>query len=674
MSTTIKQGIQLPPKQQNKLPISGQRNILITSALPYVNNVPHLGNIIGSTLSAEVFARFCRVRDINHLFICGTDEYGTATETKALEEGVSCQELCDKYYPIHKQCYEWLEIDFDKFGRTTTPEQTEIAQDIFLKLHERGFLIEDSMLQLYCGTCDRYLADRFVEGICPKCQYEDARGDQCDKCGNLLNATDLINPRCKLDNNRPEQRESKHWFLDLGRLQKDNETWFEKASVEGNWSNNCRVITQTWFKEGLRLRCITRDLKWGTPVPLPGWERKVFYVWFDAPIGYPSITATYTKDWAKWWKNPKEVKLYQFMGKDNVPFHSVIFPSTLIGTGEEWTMLNTLSTTEYLQYESSKFSKSRGVGVFGNNIQETGVPPSVWRYYLLSNRPETNDTQFLWKDFIARNNNELLANVGNFVNRVIKFVIAKYDSTVPNLETAAPVSASEEKLLKEVNEKLKTYVDLLENCKIRDGLRTAMEISALGNLYLQENKIDNTLFAEERPRCDRVVITALNLIYLLSAVFYPYMPSTSEGIVRQLNAPLRLLPDTFEVDSILGGHKIGKAEYLFKRIDEKMEEVWKAKYGGNAPKESAEDKKKNKKKAKSSAAAAATPAAPVWKDGEKPEAVTALEKKIDDQGAKVRELKAAKADAALVKTEVSALLNLKGELNDLFAKLTVAEN
>lgn len=318
---------------------------------------------------------------------------------------------------------------------------------------------------------------------------------------------------------------------------------------------------------------------------------------------------------------------------------------------------------EYLQYETGKFSKSRGVGIFGNNVQETGVPPSVWRYYLLSNRPESNDSQYLWKDFIARNNNELLANAGNFVNRVIKFVNAKYDSKVPSLETAAAPTESDEKLIREVNEKLKSYIEALDNVEIRAGLRLAMEISALGNVYLQENKIDNTLFSEHRDRCDRVVITALNLIYLLSALFFPFMPSTSESIARQLNAPVRLLPEEFTIDAILSGHVINKAEYLFKRIDEKMEEVWRAKYGGNGS-EPVEDKKK-KKRGKTAA-----PAAPVF-EGEKPAEVVALEKQIEEQGVKVRDLKAAKADPAQVTAEVQALLGLKKDLTDMFAKLTV---
>jgi methionyl-tRNA synthetase len=327
------------------LPQKGARNILITSALPYVNNVPHLGNIIGCVLSGDVYARFCRLRGYNTLYICGTDEYGTATETKAIEEKVSCKELCDKYNALHSQTYKWFQIDFDHFGRTTTPQQTEIAQDIYKKLNQNGHVFEDTVTQLYCEQHQSFLADRFVEGTCPYCGYHDARGDQCDKCGKLLNAIELINPHCKLDGATPVIKNSKHLFLNLTEQQPALESWFREACKKGKWSANSETITSNWLKEGLKPRCITRDLKWGTAVPREGYENKVFYVWFDAPIGYPSITATYTKDWEKWWKNPEEVQLYQFMGKDNVPFHTVIFPSTLIGTKENWTLLHHLSTT-----------------------------------------------------------------------------------------------------------------------------------------------------------------------------------------------------------------------------------------------------------------------------------------------------------------------------------------
>ncbi|CAG8603407.1 279_t:CDS:2, partial [Racocetra persica] len=577
-----------------RLPIPGERNVLVTSALPYVNNVPHLGNVIGSVLSADVFARYSRSRNYNTLYICGTDEYGTATETKAQEEGISCQELCDKYHSIHANVYKWFDIKFDYFGRTTTQQQTDISQDIFLQLHKNGYLSEDIVIQLFCEKCQRFLADRFVEGTCPKCGYEDARGDQCDLCGQLLNSVELINPRCKTDSSTPITRKSEHMFLDLTKLQPKVENWIEKASVEGKWSANSKNITQSWLKEGLKPRCITRDLSWGTPVPLEGMKGKVFYVWFDAPVGYLSITANYTNEWEKWWKNPDQVKLYQFMGKDNVPFHTVMFPCSLLGTDEEWTLLHHISTTEYLNYENTKFSKSRNIGVFGDDAKDTGIPVSVWRYYLISSRPETNDSIFTWKDFIVRNNNELLANLGNFVNRVMKFVAAKYDSTIPSFSYD---SESEQTLVKNINKLLTNYIEALENIKLRAGLETAMEISREGNGYLQESKLDNTLFANNPEKCASVIGVSINLIYLLSALFSPYMPSTTESIVRQLNAPLRNIPDTFTMD-IEAGHQIGKAEYLFKRIDEKLAEEYSKKFGGESKDNDKKAAKKNKKASK----------------------------------------------------------------------------
>ncbi|RKP24051.1 methionyl-tRNA synthetase [Syncephalis pseudoplumigaleata] len=579
-----------------------EKNILITSALPYVNNVPHLGNIIGAVLSADVYSRFCRIRGVNSLYICGTDEYGTATETKALEEGVSCQELCDKFHRLHSEVYKWFEIDFDYFGRTTTQQQTVIAQDIFKKLDKNGYTLIESMTQLYCEQCSRFLADRYVEGTCPKCGYDDARGDQCDGCGQLLNAHELIKPRCKLDGNAPVTRESSHIFVDLPKLQPACEAFFEEASVKGHWTANGRTITSSWFNEGLKPRCITRDLKWGTPVPYPGMEDKVFYVWYDAPIGYPSITANYTAEWEQWWKNPEHVKLYQFMGKDNVPFHSVIFPSCLLGTGESWTLLHHLSTTEYLNYEDTKFSKSRNIGVFGDNAKETGVPPSVWRYYLLSSRPETNDSIFTWKDMIAKNNNELLANVGNFCNRVVRFIDSpKYNSVLPAFTTS---DEPERQLIADVEALLAQYIDALKHVKIRGALRLAMEVSSRGNQYLQDQRLDNTLYAEQRSRCDAVVGVAANLAYLLASLFFPYMPSTSEVIWRQLNAPARQLADRWTAMDLLPGHRIGEPEYLFQRIDPKQEVVWKAKYGGGSGTADAAPKKAKAKRGPPAAAPA----------------------------------------------------------------------
>lgn len=360
-----------------RLPVAGQTNYLITSALPYVNNVPHLGNIIGCVLSADVFARYCRVRGRNTLYISGTDEYGTATETKALEEGLTPQQICDKYHVLHSQIYKFFDIGFDYFGRTTTKEQTQIGQEIFMKLYNNGYLKEMTVLQLYCEPCSRFLSDRFVEGTCPSCGYEDARGDQCDRCTKYLtSATELKNPRCKVCGQcKVITKNSEQVFLDLPSLEGKERLaeWLDKQSEA--WTPNARHIAKSWMKEGLKERCITRDLKWGTPVPLDQYKDKVFYVWFDAPIGYISMTANYTPNWKQWWVNPnKEVEIdyYQFMAKDNVPFHSILFPASLKGTREPWTLVKHLIATEYLNYEDGKFSKSRGVGVFGSDVMETG--------------------------------------------------------------------------------------------------------------------------------------------------------------------------------------------------------------------------------------------------------------------------------------------------------------
>lgn len=583
----VQEGFLVKSQGESILPKENERNILITSALPYVNNVPHLGNIIGSVLSADIYARYAKNRNYNALFVCGTDEYGTATETKALEEKVTPQQLCDKYHKVHKEVYDWFDIDFDYFGRTTTPLQTQIAQDIFMKLFDNDYLEEQTTEQLYCEVHHAFLADRFVEGTCPKCAYEDARGDQCDKCGNLLNPLELIEPRCKLDNSKPVPRNSTHVYLKLNELEPELKKWVEESAEKGAWSKNSKTITNSWLKQGLDPRCITRDLVWGTPVPLEKFKDKVLYVWFDATIGYVSITANYFKDkedksgWEKWWRNPENVDLYQFMGKDNVPFHTVVFPATQIGTKDVWTKLHHLNTTEYLQYEDGKFSKSRGVGVFGNNARDTGISPSVWRYYLASVRPESSDSHFSWKEFVTKNNSELLANLGNFVNRLVKFVIAKYNGVIPQFD--ASKIANYAGFEKDVNDLLASYNENMEAVNLRRGLEIAMAISSRGNQFLQDNKLDNSLFTNTPDLSDAVVGVGLNLIYLVSAVISPFMPATRDQIGEVLNAPALSITDKFQL-VLEAGHNLGKAQYLFKRIDEKKIDEWKAAYGGKQQK------------------------------------------------------------------------------------------
>ncbi|CAN6830121.1 hypothetical protein Bca4012_032075 [Brassica carinata] len=573
-----------------KLPIPGKRNILITSALPYVNNVPHLGNIIGCVLSADVYARYCRLRGYNAIYICGTDEYGTATETKALEENCTPKEICDKYHAIHKEVYDWFDISFDKFGRTSTPEQTQVCQAIFKKLFENNFLSENTMQQLYCDTCQKFLADRLVEGSCPfpECNYDSARGDQCEKCGKLLNPTELKDPRCKVCQTTPRIRDTDHLFIELPLLKDRLEKYIDDTSVTGSWSQNAIQTTKAWLKEGLRQRCITRDLKWGVPVPHEKYKEKVFYVWFDAPIGYVSITSCYTSEWEKWWKNPENVELYQFMGKDNVPFHTVMFPSTQLGTGENWTLMKTISVTEYLNYETGKFSKSKGVGVFGNDVKDTNIPVEVWRYYLLTNRPEVSDTLFTWGDLQAKLTGELLNNLGNFVNRVLSFIAkpepSGYGSVIPDAPGAEshPLTQS---LAEKVGKFVKEYVEAMEKVKLKQGLKIAMTISNEGNAYLQEAQFWK-LFKEDKPSCAIVIRTAAGLVYLLAQLLEPFMPSFSREVFKQLNLPLQFSLSDEGIASRLWeilppGHRIGTPQPLFKELKDEEVQQYKDKFAGN---------------------------------------------------------------------------------------------
>ncbi|RZC78972.1 hypothetical protein C5167_003298 [Papaver somniferum] len=509
----------LQEKKPPKLPIHGGRNIMITSALPYVNNVPHLGNIIGCVLSADVFTRYCRLRGYNAIYMCGTDEYGTATETKAMEEGCTPKEICDKYHAIHRDVYNWFDISFDEFGRTSSPQQTEVCQAIFKKLMENNWLSENTMQQLYCKTCKRFLADRLVEGTCPRptCNYDSARGDQCEKCGNLLNPTELQDPKCK-----------------------------------------------------------------------------VFYVWFDAPIGYVSITSCYTSDWEKWWKNPENVELYQFMGKDNVPFHTVMFPSTLLGTDKNWTLMKTISVTEYLNYEAGKFSKSKGIGVFGNDAKDTKIPSEVWRYYLLTNRPEVSDTLFTWKDLQAKLNSELIANLGDFINRVLSFIAKPsglgYGSIIPDAANAESHSLTKV-LAEKVGKHVEQYVEAMERVKLKQGLKVAMSISSEGNCYLQDSQFWK-LYKEDPASCAIVMRTSVGLVYLLASLLGPFIPSFSVEVVKQLNLPselpLSLSDENGDINRarrpweiIPSGHKIGIPEPLFKELKDEEVEFFREKFAGS---------------------------------------------------------------------------------------------
>ncbi|KKA28859.1 hypothetical protein TD95_000294 [Thielaviopsis punctulata] len=645
--------------KQPIMPVEGKRNVLITSALPYVNNVPHLGNVTGSVLPADVFSRYCKARGYQSLYICGSDEYGTATETKALEEGVDPATLCAKYHAMHKSIYDWFNIDFDIFGRTPTKQQTSIVQEIFTDLWKNGHIEERASTQPFCPveTHNTFLADRFVEGECSICHDLGARGDQCDKCGSLLDPLEpenkdandtqadearatgwLINPRCKVDGCTPIRKTTKHLYIKLDELDSRIVDWFKKASKEGGWSANCASITQSWIDKGLKPRAITRDLKWGVPIPtnLEGLSEeeylsKVFYVWFDACIGYISITANYTdgdntetRNWEKWWKNPDNVKLYQFMGKDNVQFHTIIFPGSLLGTGQDWTKVHKLSASEYLNYENGKFSKSKGVGVFGNNAKDTGIDADVWRFYLLSRRPETNDTEFKWEEFVDANNNDLLKNVGNLVQRTVKFCKAKMDGKLP----ASAGDYTDDVIaehVKQTNATLTQYIEHMEDIKLRAGIADILQLSYLGNKFLQDNKLDNKLLADEPAKCAAVILHALNHIYLLASVLEPYMPATAKSMFTQLGVePSPAIPDVFAFDVLKPGHVIGEPKLLFSVIPAAKIDEWKDAYGGEELR-----RQKQEQAEKAAAKKASKAAAKERKKAEK--AAKAAEGKAEDK-------------------------------------------
>ncbi|VDK76962.1 unnamed protein product [Litomosoides sigmodontis] len=564
--------------KSEKLPKQNEKNILITSALPYVNNVPHLGNIVGCVLSADAFSRYCYLKGWRRLFICGTDEYGTATETKAIQEGLTPREICDKYHTMHAQIYKWFNIDFDYFGRTTTAHQTELTQEIFLKLHKNGLTSTDIVNQLHCDNCNRFLADRFVGGECPYCHFDDARGDQCDACGKLINAVELINPRCHLCKTTPAVKPSNHIFLHLNKLADEVEKHLNKQlnSGKNQWSANAISITKSWLKGGLEKRCITRDLKWGVPVPLDGFRDKVFYVWFDAPIGYLSITKEYLGEgWLQWWKNPNMVDLYNFVGKDNVAFHAVMFPATQIGTGDKYTVVNHICATEYLNYESTK---SRNKGVFGDMAAKTGIDADIWRFYLLYIRPETQDTSFSWDDFALKVNTELLNNLGNFVNRSLVFLSKYFDGVVPNMH----LEEQDKVLLAQVASDLCDYDSCLSLVKLRDGIVKVLSISRRGNLYIQSTEPWVLLKGNEndRRRAGTIIGIVANLTYLIAVLLYPYMPSISAKIREHCgHRALALLPSA-PIAFLKPGHKIGEPKPLFTKMENSAVDEFKKRFGG----------------------------------------------------------------------------------------------
>ncbi len=459
------------------------------------------------------------------------------------------------------------------------PVHTEITQHIFLKLHENGYITQHVVKQLYCEKDQRFLADRYVLGTCPHCGYPDARGDQCENCGKLLDPTELIDPRCSVCGTRPVIRETTHLFIDLLALLPKLRNWIESAAEKGFWARNAVQMTYAWMRDGLKERAITRDLKWGIPVPLDGFRNKVFYVWFDACIGYISITAEYTpREWKSWWYAPESVKLFQFIGKDNIPFHTVIFPSSQLGTGENWTTLFHMSSTEYLNYEGGKFSKSKGIGVFGTDAKDTGIPADVWRFYIYYNRPERSDSLFTWKDFQEKVNAELIGNLGNLVNRTLQFVSRFYGGTMP-------AGKPDEGFWRDVKKMEAEIAGLLERVELRDAFRRTFSLSSLGNKRFQDGEPWKGVTENPQATADLI----WNLVYLvrdLAILVSPYIPSTAERIAGMLGLEKLEWPDLGRLARI---EKVERPELLFSRLEEPQIEELRLRFSGTQKERAAEE-------------------------------------------------------------------------------------
>ena len=561
--------------------------ILITSALPYVNGVPHLGHLVGCLLPSDVYARYMRMMGHEVLYVCGTDEHGTPSEVGAAKEGMDVADYCLKYHNRHKEAYDAFNLSFDYFGRTSSEQNREITYHIFEQLDKNGLIEEESIKQVFSIDDNRFLPDRYVTGTCPHCGYDKARGDQCENCTKVLDPTELINPRSTISGSTNlEVRETKHLFLNLPKLEKKLAEWVK--SKEPFWPDVAYSIAQKWLKEGLRPRCITRDLKWGFPVPKKGFEDKVFYVWFDAPIGYLGITKQWAdekpgeRSWKDWWLDAKDVYYVQFMGKDNVPFHSISFPATLLGTGENWTKVDYLKGMSYLTFEGGKFSKSEQRGVFAEDAVKE-FPADYWRYWLISNAPEASDSSFTFDLFAGVVNKDLNGVLGNFVSRVMKMTASKIGAEVP---AGGEMTEVEEKLIADLQEKADNYCKYMEGLEFKKAMNELRAIWADGNNYISVTE-PWTVIKTDPARAAAILRVCLNLIRIYALLSAPVMPETSAKILAKfgLNAAdmpvLKGFNAAKEIEALQPGHKFEVGDALFERIAPEKTEELKAKYGSD---------------------------------------------------------------------------------------------
>jgi methionyl-tRNA synthetase len=552
--------------------------IFIGVAWPYANGYLHLGHIAGAELPADIFARYHRLKGNQVLMVSGSDQHGTPITLKAEEEGKTPEEIVARYHESHLDAWSKLGIIYDLYTSTHTPNHTAVVHDIFLTLLKKGYIYKNTMSQPYCPKDRRFLPDRYVEGTCPHCGFTGARGDQCDQCGKPLNAVELKEARCRVCGTRPEFRDSEHFFLKLTAFQEQLQEWVTKQT---HWRPNVLNFTKGYLSEGLKDRPITRDLEWGITVPVPGFEGKRIYVWFEAVIGYLSASKEWAKNtgdpekWQTFWKN--ESKSYYFLGKDNIVFHTVIWPAMLMGY-QGLNLPYDVPATEFLTFESKKGSKSRNWAVWVPDYTAK-YDPDPLRYFLSINMPETSDTDFSWHEFIRRNNDELVATYGNLVNRVLTFVYRNFEGAVPD---CGDLDTSSRTLLQRSEETLSSVDSLLHECHFREAMRSAMSLAQEANRYLDE-KSPWKVIKQDRAAAAGSLWVAIAVISDLKTMLYPFLPFTSQKLHTYLGFAGETSDSGWKINRPVSGQKLVSPQPLFTKLEEKLAEEETARLGHSLP-------------------------------------------------------------------------------------------
>ena len=538
------------------------KRTLITSALPYANGPVHIGHLAGVYVPADIYARYKRLRGEEVLFVGGSDEHGVPITIRAKKEGVTPQDVVDRYHNLIRDSFKGLGISFDVYGRTTSETHRHTASDFFRKLYDKGEFIEKSSMQLYDEKAGQFLADRYVTGTCPHCGNEHAYGDQCESCGTSLNATDLINPRSAITGNVPVLKETSHWFLPLDKWEPALRNWILEDHKE--WKSNVYGQCKSWLDMGLQPRAVSRDLDWGIPVPVEGADGKVLYVWFDAPIGYISNTKDCVgDDWEKWWKDP-ETRMLHFIGKDNIVFHCIVFPAMLMADGS-YNLPDNVPANEFLNLEDDKISTSRNWAVWLHEyLNDFPGKQDTLRYVLTANAPETKDNNFTWKDFQARNNSELVAILGNFVNRATVLLHKYFEGVVP---AQGELQEIDKALIEETRQAASALTDNLENFKFREALKEAMNIARAGNKYLADTE-PWKLFKTDPQRVATILNLSIQLCANLAIAFEPFTPFMAERLLKMLDAPKFSWDMLGNFELIPAGTVIAAPELLFEKIED----------------------------------------------------------------------------------------------------------